>query len=160
MSLPPRAKRLVALGTRFLTVGALSTIIEIAVFNLLLVGLGWDAVSAKIVASLVALINAYFGNRQWTFRHRARRRRWLEVALFVVVNAFCTVLGAVIVWLGVDAAAALLERQPGALVVNVINLASIVVVVIARFGFYHGVVFRVAPAKSPATPPGTPAPRS
>ncbi|MCR2815867.1 GtrA family protein [Microbacterium jiangjiandongii] len=160
MSLPPRAKRLVALGTRFLTVGAISTVIEIAVFNLLLVGFGWDAVSAKVVASLVALVNAYFGNRQWTFRHRARRRRWLEVALFVGVNAICTVLGAVIVWLGVDAAAALLERQPGALVVNVINLASIVVVVIARFGFYHGVVFRVAPQKSAATEPRTPAPRS
>ncbi|MCR2823945.1 GtrA family protein [Microbacterium sp. zg.Y909] len=156
MSLPPRAKRLVALGARFLTVGAISTIIEIAVFNLLLVGFGWDAVSAKIVASLVALVNAYFGNRQWTFRHRARRRRWLEVALFVAVNAFCTALGAVIVWLGVDAAAALLDREPGALVVNVVNLASIVVVVLARFGFYHGVVFRVSPPKPAATPPGTP----
>ena len=50
--------------------GAISTAIEVAVFNLLYLVLGWDVVAAKIVASLVALVNAYIGNRQWTFRGR------------------------------------------------------------------------------------------
>ena len=144
-------KRLAALGSRFLTVGAVSTVIEIAVFNLLYVALGWDLVAAKIVASLVALINAYFGNRQWTFRHRARRRRWVEIALFLVVNAACTALGALLVWIGVESVHAVTGHAPGALVVNVVNLTSIVIVVLVRFVLYHYLVFRASPAKaSPA----------
>ncbi|POX65900.1 hypothetical protein C3481_13500 [Microbacterium sp. Ru50] len=150
MSLPPRVKRAAALSARFLTVGGISTLIEVVTFNVLLFGLGWDAVAAKIVASLVALVNAYFGNRQWTFKDRARRRRWVEITLFVIVNAVCTALGALLVWGGVEAASALLGRPAGPFVVNVVNLVSIVVVVLARFGFYHSVVFRASPAEPAA----------
>ncbi|WP_404443863.1 GtrA family protein [Microbacterium marinum] len=146
MSLPPRVKRAAALSARFLTVGGISTLIEVVTFNVLLLGFGWDPVAAKLVASLVALVNAYFGNRQWTFRNRARRRRTVEIALFVGVNAFCTALGAALVWAGVEAASALLGREAGPLAVNVVNLASIVVVVLVRFAFYHWVVFRVRTA--------------
>lgn len=150
MSFSPRARRVAALGARFLTVGALSTLIEVATFNVLYLVLGWDLVAAKIIASLVALVNAYFGNRQWTFRDRGRRRRWVEIVLFVAVNAVCTVLGAVIVWAGVAAASAVLGRESGPFVVNVVNLVSIVVVVLARFAFYHYVVFRGVPAERSA----------
>jgi putative flippase GtrA len=148
MTSSTRLRRRAALGARFLTVGAISTLIEIVVFNLLLVGLGWDPVMSKIVASLVALVNAYLGNRQWTFRHRDRRRLWVEMVLFAVVNALCTALGAVIIWVGVDWASTLLDRPAGPFVINAVNLISIVVVVIARFGFYHGLVFRTARADS------------
>lgn len=152
MSLPPRVKRAAALSARFLTVGGIRTLIEVVTFNILLFGLGWDAVAAKVVASLVALVNAYFGNRQWTFKDRARRRRWVEITLFVIVNAVCTALGALLVWGGVEAASALLGRPAGPFVVNVVNLVSIVVVVLARFGFYHSVVFRASPAERAAQP--------
>jgi putative flippase GtrA len=152
MSLPPRVKRAAALSARFLTVGGISTLIEVVTFNILLFGLGWDAVAAKVVASLVALVNAYFGNRQWTFKDRARRRRWVEITLFVIVNAVCTALGALLVWGGVEAASALLGRPAGPFVVNVVNLVSIVVVVLARFGFYHSVVFRASPTERAAQP--------
>ncbi|APF35093.1 hypothetical protein BO218_13540 [Microbacterium paludicola] len=145
-------KRAAALSARFLTVGGISTLIEVATFNILLFGLGWDAVAAKIVASLVALVNAYFGNRQWTFKDRARRRRWVEITLFVIVNAVCTALGALLVWGGVEAASALLGRPAGPFVVNIVNLVSIVVVVLARFGFYHSVVFRASPTERAAQP--------
>lgn len=143
MSLTPRVRRAAALSARFLTVGGISTIIEVATFNLLLLGFQWDPVAAKLVSSLVALINAYFGNRQWTFRNRARRRQWEEILLFVVVNAFCTALGAVLVWAGVEAASAVLAREAGPVVINVVNLVSIVIVVLVRFAFYHLWVFRV-----------------
>lgn len=149
MTSSPRVKRIAALGARFLTVGAISTLIEVATFNLLYFVFGWDLVAAKVTASLVALVNAYFGNRQWTFRGRDRRRRWVEITLFVAVNAVCTVLGAVIVWLGVDAVSAVLGHPAGPFAVNVVNLVSIVIVVVARFAFYHWVVFRV---RTPALP--------
>ena len=132
-----RLRRLAVLGTRFLTVGAISTVIEIAVFNLLHYVLGMDVVASKIIASLVALVNAYFGNREWTFKHRGQHGRALEIVLFIVVNAACTVLGAGILALGVS-----LFHSPGPVMVNIVNLVSIVIVVLVRFLFYHYIVFR------------------
>lgn len=122
--------------------GAISTLIEIAVFNLLYLGLGVDVVWSKIIASLVALVNAYLGNREWTFRHRGGHRRSVEITLFVVVNAICTALGALLVWVGVLGVSAALGREAGPIAVNLVNLASIVVVVVLRFLLYHYVVFR------------------
>lgn len=148
MKIPARLRRLVGVGSRFLVVGALSTIIEIAVFNLLVFVWGWDPVLSKAVASLVALINAYLGNREWTFRHRDRRSRVSEVLLFVGVNLACTLLGAALVWLGVEAFTGLRGHVPGPLALNAINLVSIVVVVMIRFVLYHKVVFRAAPRSS------------
>ncbi|MDO5635402.1 MAG: GtrA family protein [Micrococcus sp.] len=153
MKPPACLRRLLSVGSRFLAVGALSTLIEVGVFNLLVFVFGWDLVWAKVVASLVALVNAYIGNREWTFRHRARRGRVNELVLFVTANAACTALGAGMVWAGVETVRMLLEREPGALAVNVVNLASIAVVVVVRFALYHWVVFRVASAKVPETGP-------
>jgi len=136
-----QVSRLAGVGSRFLIVGGLSTLIEVGVFNLLVFVLGWDVVSAKIAASLVALINAYFGNREWTFRHRDRRGRTSEIALFLGVNAVCTVLGAGIVWLGVEGLRMLLGEAPGALGINLVNFASIGIIVLVRFVLYHWLVF-------------------
>lgn len=145
MDLPTRLRRLAGVGSRFLVVGALSTLIEVGVFNLLVFVWGWDVVAAKIVASLVALVNAYIGNREWTFRHRDRRGRTAEVVLFLATNAVCTALGAVLVWVGVEGVEAMLGREPGAVAVNLVNLTSIVIVVLLRFVLYHGIVFRASP---------------
>lgn len=150
MSTRARLRRLAGLGARFLTVGAISTLIEIGVFNLLYLAFGWDIVAAKVVASLVALVNAYFGNREWTFRHRDRRGRTAEVVLFVLVNLFCTALGAALVWAGVEAAGLILERTIGPFIVNAVNLVSIAIVVLVRFWLYHSLVFRTSPPKDAA----------
>lgn len=137
-----RLRRIAGLGSRFLVVGGLSTLIEIGVFNLLVYVWGWDVVAAKIVASLVALVNAYIGNREWTFRHRDRRSRTSELVLFVLTNAVCTAIGAGLVWVGVEMTASMLGRAPGAVAVNAVNLVSIVIVVAMRFVLYHFIVFR------------------
>ena len=148
MKIHPRLRRLVSVGSRFLIVGAVSTLIEIGVFNLLVYAMGVDVVWAKIIASLVALVNAYIGNREWTFKHRDRRGRVNELVLFVLVNAACTGLGALLLWLGVQMVSTVLDQPAGPIAVNVVNLTSIVIVVLVRFALYHGVVFR--PGKSAA----------
>ena len=148
-------KRLAGLGARFLVVGGISTLIEIGVFNLLYLALDWDLVSAKVVASLVALVNAYFGNREWTFKNRGRHGRGVEALLFIAVNAACTGLGAALVVGGVWLAEKWMLAPAGPLLVNVVNLASIVVVVLVRFLLYHFIVFRgvrAAPQTAPAEP--------
>jgi len=148
MKIHPRLRRLVSVGSRFLIVGPVSTLIGIGVFNLLVYAMGVDVVWAKIIASLVALVNAYIGNREWTFKHRDRRGRVNELVLFVLVNAACTGLGALLLWLGVQMVSTVLDRPAGPIAVNVVNLTSIVIVVLVRFALYHGVVFR--PGKSAA----------
>lgn len=153
MNIPARLRRLVGVGSRFLVVGAISTLIEIGVFNLLVFAFDWDPVVSKIVASLVALVNAYIGNREWAFRHRDRRGRVSELALFLGTNIACTLLGAGIVWLGVEALTVISGHATGALGLNIVNLISIVIVVLIRFVLYHKIVFRIAPAAT-----DTPAP--
>lgn len=143
-----RVRRLAGVGARFLIIGGISTVIEIGVFNLLVYALGWDLVPAKIAAGLIALVNAYFGNREWTFRHRDRRGRVTEILLFLGVNLVCTLLGAGIVWLGAETAEAITGQRPGPTIVNLVNLASIAVTVLLRFVLYHFVVFRSAPKEA------------
>ncbi|MDQ0613810.1 putative flippase GtrA [Microbacterium sp. W4I4] len=147
MKIHPRLRRLASVGSRFLVVGGLSTVIEIAVFNLLVYAMGVDVVWAKIIASLVALINAYFGNREWTFRNRDRRGRVNELVLFLLTNAACTGLGALLLWAGVQAVSAFQGHAAGPFAVNIVNLASIAIVVLVRFVLYHWVVFRVSASK-------------
>ena len=157
MSLVQRVLALWRTGTKFLLVGGLSTVIEISVLNLCLYVLGWSSsvtglVAAKIVASLVALINAYFGNRDWAFRGRARRSRRSEIAWFLGVNAFCLVLGAALFWAAVEIGELMLGRALGPFAINFANLVSIAIVVMVRFVLYHKIVFRAKP-----TPPPLPA---
>lgn len=138
-----RVRRAAGLSARFLIVGALSTVIEIGLFNLFFVVFGWGPVWAKIASSLIALVNAYFGNREWAFRNRGKHGRTREAVLFLLVNGVCTALGAAIVWAG----EALFGR--GTLVVNLVNIVSIGIVVVVRFALYHWVVF---PGRKEAAP--------
>lgn len=139
-----RLRRLVGLSARFLTVGALSTVIEIVAFNVLFYGFHLDGIWSKVFASLIALVNAYFGNREWTFRHRGQYGRVLELVLFLIVNGVCTLLGAGIVAFGLWA-----FPDAGPLLVNIINLFSIGIVVVVRFLLYHFVVFKgVRPSRN------------
>lgn len=131
-----RWRRAAALSSRFLIIGALSTLIEIGVFNLTHYAFGVPVVWAKIIASLVALVNAYFGNREWAFKHRGSHPRRVEIVLFLVVNGVCTLLGA-----GVVAVGAWMFPHGGPIVLNVVNLFSIAVVVLVRFALYQWVVF-------------------
>ncbi|MGC0368438.1 GtrA family protein [Microbacterium sp. SLBN-111] len=139
MELSRELRRAGALSARFLIVGAVSTAIEIAAFNLLLLA-GVGPVAAKIAASLIALVNAYFGNREWAFRSRARPGRIREVTGFLLVNGACTALGAAAVWLGAWAWAALFGHV-GPTGLNVVNLLAIAGITVVRFALYHFVVF-------------------
>ncbi|MDM4761502.1 GtrA family protein [Galbitalea sp. SE-J8] len=147
----PRLPSIVGVGGRFLIAGAVSTAIEVASFNLFL-WLGWPLLAAKVTASLIALVNSYLSNREWTFRGRPRRRRWVEVGLFVVTNGVCTGLGAAIVWLGAVIIEHLTGRAPAPLAINLVNLIGIAAVVLVRFGAYHWGVFRDAPRPAPDRP--------
>jgi putative flippase GtrA len=132
-------RRAGALSARFLIVGAVSTVIEITAFNLLILA-GIGPVLAKVIASLIALVNAYLGNREWAFRSRARTSAGRQMVRFLGVNGLCTVIGAGAVWLGSRGLEALFgEAGPAGL--NIVNLMAIGGVTVIRFVLYHFVVF-------------------
>lgn len=135
-----RLRRIITVTWRFLAVGALSSVIEIVAFNVLL-WLGWGPVWAKVGATAIATINAYFGNRQWAFNSREHRGRGAEIALFVGVNAVCLAIGAGLVWVGVELAGMMLGRDAGPFMINIVNIISIGLTTVVRFGLYHWLVF-------------------
>lgn len=82
---------------RFGTVGVAGIVVDAGVFNLLRLGpLSPDAVvaggvdrvvTAKIIATLVAILFAWVSHRVWTFKDRKTGRPARELLVFVVVNA-------------------------------------------------------------------------
>ena len=71
---------------KFGIVGAFCYAVDFGLSNLLHVGLGMGAMTAKGISTLVAATFAYFGNRHWSFRHRARSGVRREYSLFVVLT--------------------------------------------------------------------------
>lgn len=86
--------------TKFLTVGGLNYLVDLAVFNLLLlwVAPGWPLVD-KCVAITVATTFSWLMNRSWTFRQRGGHGIFLEAALFVLVNVLGALPPLLCLWL-------------------------------------------------------------
>lgn len=91
MSVPQRARKLIPEASRFLSVGAMAYVVDVGVFNLLLVGsrLVEDEgkpLTAKVLSTLAATLFSYLGNKRWTYAHRAGRRMSHELPLFLLMN--------------------------------------------------------------------------
>ena len=72
---------------KFGVVGLTAYVIDVGIFNLLLNGaLSEKPLTAKVLSAVVATTFAYFGNRFWTFRHRAHTSYRREFVLFLALN--------------------------------------------------------------------------
>jgi putative flippase GtrA len=126
------AKELSAFGV----VGGVCFVLDVGLFQLLYGHLGVNPVTAKLISTLVATTAAYFGNRHWTFSHRARTGLRREYLLFAAVNGVTLALGLVVVWL----VSGPLE-QDSSLVLQLANIGSIALGTILRFICYRRWVF-------------------
>ncbi|WP_160297437.1 GtrA family protein [Demequina flava] len=92
---------------RFGAVGIAGIVVNLGVFNLLRLGpLAPDSeiagdddrvVTAKIIATVVSIIFAWWAHRGWTFRGPKRHTPTRELALFAVINGVAIVLEAAVV---------------------------------------------------------------
>ena len=70
---------------KFGTVGFVSMLVDLAIFNTVLT-LTDKPLTAKVISTAVAATNAFFLNRHWSFKHRERTTVRREYSLFVVLN--------------------------------------------------------------------------
>lgn len=80
---PARTKpKLIVALFRFGVVGAIGTVVNLAVLELVHGQLGWGFTRSSAIATEVAIIGNYLGNELWTFHHR--RVSWRRLAQFNV----------------------------------------------------------------------------
>jgi putative flippase GtrA len=94
--------RLIAAAMRFSAVGAVSYVIDVAVFNLLRVadlGPVSEPLVAKTIGVVLATLFAWLGSRYYTFRQQKRPDPGLELIEFVVVAALGYVLNLSVLYL-------------------------------------------------------------
>jgi putative flippase GtrA len=72
---------------KFGTVGFLSLLVDVAVYNAVLFTNEDKPLTARVIATVVAATNAFFLNRHWSFKHREHRHVGRDATLFFVINA-------------------------------------------------------------------------
>ena len=85
-ALVTRIRGLFAELSKFGTVGALSFLVDIVIFNAVLLVLD-KPLTAKVISTVFAATNAFLLNRAWSFKHRQRTTIRREYGLFFVLNA-------------------------------------------------------------------------
>jgi putative flippase GtrA len=146
MSLYQRWRHLVHELTKFGIVGAFNTVLDFGLANALHVGLHTNQYLAKTLSVVVAATSAYFMNRYWTFRHRARTGIAREYTLFFLLNGVGLVIALACIWL---------VRVPlgkdGVLWFNIAQFAGLMLGMLFRFTTYKRWVF-MAPERVPPAP--------
>ena len=135
---------------KFGSVGAVSFVVDMGLFNLLQFGPGHvlDAkpLTARVVSVAVATLVAWIGNRVWTFSERRTENRPRELAGFLVVN-----VGGLLIGIGVLALFVYPLGLDSPLWKNVANLLGIGLGTIFRYFAYRHLVFTGAAPSDGAT---------
>jgi putative flippase GtrA len=91
--------RVVLEVVKFGIVGGSGVLVNFLVFNLLLHGLGWQAMTSTVLASCIAMATNYLGFRFFAYRDRASRTP-RQIALFFVFSGIGVVMEIGLFWLG------------------------------------------------------------
>ena len=124
------AKELGAFGV----VGLISLVIDTGIFDLLQ---RHGPIKAKIVSATLSTTFAYFGNRYWSFSHRARSSLRREAGFFFLINGVTLLVS--IAALGLFAYP--LHYRHDHWVMNLVNFGSIGIGTVIRFDAYKRFVF-------------------
>jgi putative flippase GtrA len=120
----------------FGVVGAVCFVIQLGLFNLLLhqhIG----PLTANAISAGIATAVAYFGNRHWSFSHRARTGLARETSFFFGINLIALVGGELIIALF----AYPLGYKDDHLVLTAVNVLGIGLGTLFRFWAYKRFVF-------------------
>lgn len=146
-----RFRQLIHEGAKFLVVGGIGLVVTNAVYGFLH-GRGVGPVTSATVATIIASMVTYAGNRYWSFRHRERSGVAREGVIFLVLNGI-----GILIQDAVVAFNAYVLGLPHNKLAEVIALNSgIALATVFRFLSYRRWVWQ-APAVPPAGSPAVPA---
>ena len=91
--------RVVLEVVKFGIVGGSGVLVNFLVFNLLLHGLRWQAMTATVLASVIAMATNYLGFRYFAYRDRASRTH-RQIVLFFVFSGLGVVMEIGLFWAG------------------------------------------------------------
>jgi putative flippase GtrA len=140
-----RFKELIHEVTKFGIVGVVAFVITIVLTNALHSGAKMSPVMSTTIATVVATIFAFFGNRQWAFKHRSGHGLGREGTLFIFFNGV-----GLLIQVGAVAIAQHGFGQHGSLALNVALVLGVGVATLFRLYSYHRWVFNAPAAGPPA----------
>lgn len=149
--LPKRWRSLAEEVTKFASIGGVNTVLNMAIFNLLL---SVGSLKATVVATTIATTSAYFMNRHWTYRHLPKSSLRREYTLFFMFNLIGLAIELVILYvfdyvLGFD-------RHTDILAFNIAKFGGLASGTLFRFWAYRRFVFgatKPVPADPVSVPP-------
>ena len=124
---------------KFGVVGTLAFVITIVGTNVLRYGVGLGPLTSVTIATVVATVFAFIGNKLWAFRHRNGSHWGRETVLFFVFNGI-----GLLIQLGAVAAVRYGLGVDDKLSYNVSNIIGIGVATIFRLYCYRRWVFLMA----------------
>ena len=127
---------------RFAAVRLVAYAVDVALFNVLLVGAGAGAVLAKSVSGLAAISVAFVGNARWVFPGRGSGTLARQYAMFALLSVVAVLLQVGCVW------AAHLLGHRGTLADNLAgNVLGMALATAFRFWAFRTWVFAPTPAR-------------
>jgi len=120
--------------TAFGVVGAMAFVIDLGIFTWLA---PHGALKAKAVSTVVSTAFAYFGNRHWSFSHRARTTIGRETSFFFGINFITLIFSELLIGLFVYG----FGFGHGSMTVLAVNVVSVAIGTVFRFWAYKRFVF-------------------
>jgi putative flippase GtrA len=145
-----RFRQIVHEFAKFAVVGVAGLFVTNGVYDVLYLHHGVGPVLSATIATIVAAVGTYLGNRFWSFRSRQRTSVARELSIFAVLNG----VGLLIQDATVAVNYYLLGLGHNKLAVFFALNLGIALATLFRFWSYRLFVWGASPAQSPATPAG------
>lgn len=84
---------------KFGIVGFVGFLVTLGGFSLLHFDAKLGTFSSNAIATIVAAVVTFFGNKYWTFRHRAGHSTRRETVMFIVLNGVGALIQYAVVWI-------------------------------------------------------------
>jgi putative flippase GtrA len=92
-----RYRHLIPELLKFGVVGGIGAVIDLGTAAVLHGKFHVEALEAKAISTILAMVLTYLGSRFWTFKHRENQALGRELALFIVLNAIGLVIAEAVI---------------------------------------------------------------